>query len=167
MGWAAMADKQNKHLAKFEATQLLDGEQVTTWARAFREGTNFEGVVVLTGKRLCFFRAGTLSDKFEPFPLSKISSVEAKKGLLLFKMQVHTSGDDIELTLVDGAANGATFVREVQQALHTDAAVAAPNVAQGADDPLSALEKLGKLRDAGVVTPAEFEAKKAELLARL
>ncbi|MCK6081295.1 SHOCT domain-containing protein [Microbacterium sp. EYE_5] len=35
------------------------------------------------------------------------------------------------------------------------------------NDALETLRKLGELRDAGVVTPAEFELKKAELLARL
>lgn len=36
-----------------------------------------------------------------------------------------------------------------------------------ATDPMEQLRKLGELRDAGVVTDAEFETKKAELLARL
>ncbi|RYF44349.1 MAG: SHOCT domain-containing protein [Comamonadaceae bacterium] len=35
-----------------------------------------------------------------------------------------------------------------------------------ADDVLATLKKLGELCDAGVVTPEEFESKKAELLAR-
>jgi hypothetical protein len=34
-------------------------------------------------------------------------------------------------------------------------------------DPLDQIEKLGKLRDSGLVTQEEFEAKKADLLARL
>jgi hypothetical protein len=34
-------------------------------------------------------------------------------------------------------------------------------------DPISVLEKLGELRDAGVLTAAEFEAKKAEILRRI
>jgi Short C-terminal domain len=34
-------------------------------------------------------------------------------------------------------------------------------------DPLEALRKLGELRDAGIVTPEEFEAKKVDLLSRL
>lgn len=46
------------------------------------------------------------------------------------------------------------------------AAPAAP-AAPSSDEVLAQLEKLGKLRDAGIVTPAEFDAKKAELLARL
>jgi hypothetical protein len=36
-----------------------------------------------------------------------------------------------------------------------------------ADGPLDQLKKLGELRDAGILTTAEFEAKKAEILARL
>ncbi|MBY5163145.1 SHOCT domain-containing protein [Nitriliruptoria bacterium AS10] len=34
-------------------------------------------------------------------------------------------------------------------------------------DPIEQLERLGKLRDAGVVTDEEFEAKKAEILSRI
>jgi Short C-terminal domain len=44
-------------------------------------------------------------------------------------------------------------------------AVERPDVAHG--DPLEALAKLGQLRDAGIVTADEFEAKKAELLSRM
>ncbi len=39
--------------------------------------------------------------------------------------------------------------------------------ASGDGDVIEQLRKLGELRDAGIVTDAEFEAKKAELLARL
>lgn len=43
--------------------------------------------------------------------------------------------------------------------------------AQGSDgtsaDPIEQLERLGKLRDAGVVTDEEFQAKKAEILSRI
>jgi hypothetical protein len=42
---------------------------------------------------------------------------------------------------------------------------AAPRPAD--EDPYAQLERLGKLRDAGVLTPEEFERKKAELLARI
>lgn len=35
------------------------------------------------------------------------------------------------------------------------------------DDVILLLERLGRLRDSGVVTPEEFEAKKTELLGRL
>jgi hypothetical protein len=38
---------------------------------------------------------------------------------------------------------------------------------QSPHDVFQKLRQLGELRDAGVVTPAEFEVKKAELLARI
>lgn len=42
-----------------------------------------------------------------------------------------------------------------------------PTPASSGDDLLAQLERLGGLRDAGVLTPDEFEAKKAEMLRRL
>jgi hypothetical protein len=44
------------------------------------------------------------------------------------------------------------------------AVAASPPAAAPADDPLEKLKKLGELHDAGVLTDAEFETKKAELL---
>jgi hypothetical protein len=43
----------------------------------------------------------------------------------------------------------------------------APVAGPGSHDIVSLLEKLGQLRDSGVLTPEEFATKKAELLARL
>lgn len=36
-----------------------------------------------------------------------------------------------------------------------------------ADDPATKLKKLGEMRDAGLITNEEFEAKKAQLLAEM
>jgi soluble cytochrome b562 len=41
----------------------------------------------------------------------------------------------------------------------------APAASGGTDDLIEQLDKLGKLRDSGVLTDAEFEAQKAKLLA--
>lgn len=158
----------SKHLEKFTKSQLLTGETVIASQRAYRKDTAFEGLAILTDRRLCFFRAGALSDKFEPFPLSRISSVEARKGLLVFEMKVHTSGDEISLTLMEGADAGADFVRKVQEAMLGEApATPAPGPAPSGEDPIAQLEKLGGLRAAGVISDEEFAAKKAELLARI
>jgi hypothetical protein len=43
----------------------------------------------------------------------------------------------------------------------------APVASSPDPDALEQLRKLGELRDAGVLTAAEFEAKKAELLGRI
>jgi hypothetical protein len=59
----------------------------------------------------------------------------------------------------DAFGPDASGVGQVAVAAPTPASAAAP-----ADDALDKLKKLGELRDAGVLTDAEFEAKKAELL---
>jgi Short C-terminal domain len=55
-------------------------------------------------------------------------------------------------------------LRELMDAANQTGQQAAPvlNV-----DPMAQLKQLGELRDAGVVTPEEFEAKKAEILSRV
>jgi len=50
---------------------------------------------------------------------------------------------------------------------YTSTAPTAQTTPQGSQDVIALLEKIGQLRDAGVLTPDEFAAKKAELLARL
>ncbi|AFS81024.1 hypothetical protein NKOR_05705 [Candidatus Nitrosopumilus koreensis AR1] len=44
---------------------------------------------------------------------------------------------------------------------------AAKNISSSTDDELATLEKLGKLRKAGVITEKEFQAKKKKILGRI
>jgi hypothetical protein len=55
--------------------------------------------------------------------------------------------------------------RRQQQRWSQDDAMAAPPAAAPADRQLAQLQQLGSLRDAGVLTEAEFQAKKAQILA--
>jgi hypothetical protein len=57
-------------------------------------------------------------------------------------------------------------IREGSPAPAPIAAAAAP-ASEDADDVTKTLASLAELRDRGAITPAEYEAKKAELLARL
>jgi hypothetical protein len=50
---------------------------------------------------------------------------------------------------------------------HDEAAIAAVAASVEAADPLAQIKQLAELKDAGAITVAEFEAKKAELLDRL
>ena len=56
------------------------------------------------------------------------------------------------------------FVKAVKGMI---ASAASSSDKQASTAPMDLLEKLGKLREAGVVTEKEFELKKAEILARL
>lgn len=159
----------NKHIEAFTKEGLLENENIILWQRAFRKDTSFEGVAILTNLRFVFFRKGTLSTKMEPYPISKISSVEARKGLMMFKLKVFTSGDDLELTLVGNKDASQALANRMQQALHQTPERVTSTVPppEGAPDPMEQIERLGKLLEGGLLTKEEFDAKKAELLARL
>lgn len=157
---AESVTKENKHFTQFKAAHLLSNERVLAHVAAYRKDVEFEGVAVLTDKRLVFFREGTLSAKFEPLPLSKVSSVEGQKGLLNYKFKARTSGDSLEILVVGENSNAEAFVRAVQEAIHTPE----PTIAHLNSDPVEQLRKLGELRDSGILSEEEFLEKKAVVL---
>ena len=68
-----------------------------------------------------------------------------------------------------GVALGQVLAQNLQQGLQPAPAAAAPDAAAvvNADDVIAMLEKLGELKAKGILTPQEFDAKKAELLKKL
>ena len=133
-----------------------------------------QGLVVLTNQRLFFLQDGVMSQTSEDFPLDKISSVQWQAGMLMGEIVVFASGTKAEIKQVD-KVDGKTIVDAVRQRLSApkQQEAPAPNPSStaaetgGGGDVFEQLRKLGELRDAGIVTPEEFEAKKAELLSRL
>ena len=69
----------------------------------------------------------------------------------------------MELSMVNRADD---LVKEVNRARRSSTS-SPPQSRPSSEDPAESLRKLAELRDAGVVTSEEFEAKKAELLGRL
>lgn len=95
-----------------------------------------------------------------------ITSVSASKELFANQLTIHTtSGQVMEIGNVGDVDSLATAIREELNRVRAAQAPAAPPAA--APDALDQLAKLAALRDAGVVTPEEFEVKKAELLRRI
>lgn len=181
----AAADRMEQKMgAKREIRKLIEYLWEGETVRHMVSGTygNGTGLIVLTDRRLLFVKDGWTTKTTEDFPLDKISSVQWSSGPLLGKLTVFASGNKAEIvnvqkqtgkviadTIRERLASGPSYPATpppapVQQAPAPPAATQQP--VQG-DDVFAALEKLGKLRDAGVVTAEEFEAKKAELLARI
>jgi len=71
------------------------------------------------------------------------------------------------LGLGAGLALGQTLAQNLQQGLQAGAAGAAAAATAKPEDILGTLEKLGELKAKGILTDAEFSAKKAELLKKL
>lgn len=143
---------------------LQEGERVDRITTGAYHGG--AGILVLTDRRLLFLRDGMMSKRSEDLPLSKISSIEWFSGMMLGKIAAFVSGNKAEVTNVP-KVDGKALVDDVRARISD--APAAPTAAPAvpAVDPVEQLKKLAELRDAGVLTSEEFEAKKADLMGRI
>ncbi len=125
-----------------------------------------QGLIVLTDRRLVFIKDGRMSKTTEDFPLDKISSIQWSSRLALGTIIVFASGNKAEIKNVN-KDDGKEMVDLLRGRLSSPSARDMAPAASEQPDVMEQLKKLGELRDAGVVTDEEFEAKKADLLARL
>ncbi|MGY1777129.1 SHOCT domain-containing protein [Geodermatophilus sp. SYSU D00804] len=166
------------------AAHLWPGERVEALAPAVL-GTS-QGLLALTDRRVLFVRDGWGGSSIDEYPLLRLGSILWDAGVLTGKLTVQDGGRKVTYTSVP-KADGGPFVDQVRAAVSAllvppaQAAPADPFVKQApapAPQPgpagdggfpavVEQLRQLAELRDAGVITIADFEAKKAELLARI
>ena len=123
------------------------------------------GILVSTNRRLVFIDKGLLYGlKVEDFPLDKITSIQYETGILMGKIKIHTSGNIAEIDNIEKAStrNFSEFVRNKlsQPTKTTDTNNSQPDI-------LTQIEKLGKLKDSGIITEDEFIEQKKKLLEKL
>lgn len=127
-----------------------------------------QGLVILTGQRLFFFEKSWGAQTVEEFPIKSISSVSVDAKRRGEKLKIHASGNVAEIENM-GHGQGDELARQVRKLVEGQSAAPAPTapVAQAPSDPIEQLKRLAELRDAGVLTDEEFNAKKAELLGQV
>lgn len=113
----------------------------------------------------------------EMIPIRSITSVTTvKDGMSFTKVRVIASGNAIDFRVphADAPVIADTIKRLILEghstpAVNVQVPVGAADAAGagGGGDIMAQLRQLGELRDAGVLSESEFEAKKAELLGRL
>jgi hypothetical protein len=172
---------ESKHVAAWLAKHAEPGEEIVAWADGYigkmmGQGADRQhnGALIVTGRRVAFYRKGVFGEVHRTIPLAKVSSVE-HVGLLGHRvLRIHTSGGEgagIEFKTFDGeeCARAAGAIEAGRHGKRESGATS-PEMAAGEAvraDPLEALRKLGELRTAGVIGEEEFVAKKAELLGRV
>lgn len=127
------------------------------------------GLVILTDRRLMFIKEGIMNRTNEDFPLDKLSSAQWSSGLGLGKITVFASGNKAEITQMN-KTEGKRMVDLLRARLSappspTSAPVPAPE--GGGVDPVDQIRRLAELRDAGILSNEEFEAKKTDILGRM
>jgi hypothetical protein len=163
-----MPTKEYKDLKKFKENRLNQNETVVSWGQGYigdlmGSGKNrqFNGVLIVTTQRVVFYSKGWISEVFEEIPLNKISSVFSKKIMSHTTLTIHTSGNDLIFkSLVPAEAED---LQSKLNALKDEK----PSSKDTVTDPLVALEKLGALYKSGVLTEAEFQEKKQDLLKKV
>jgi hypothetical protein len=160
--------KESKHQQAFLQNHLKPRESIVTWGEGYigemmgkGDKTQHNGVLLVTNERVAFYRKGFLGEVLETIPLKSITSV-ARRSILGYRtIRLHTSHDDLEFKTFDKAAEEA-LTKAIEEG--RNAGAAAP---PAAPDYLEMLKKLAELKEAGVVSEAEFQSKKAELLAKV
>ena len=137
---------------------------------------NFTHFVVTTDRVL--FRTGVLSKKGVEIPLERVSNINFKQSI--WERTIGAGDLNIESAGRDGQStfNDVRHPEAVQQELYKQMELYARKRAGWSQTPAATpaapgpsipeqLEQLAGLRDRGVISAAEFEAKKAQLLERM
>lgn len=127
------------------------------------------GILLATDRRVVFYAKKFTGYDLESFPYGNISSFEQGKNMMGHNITFYASGNRVHVKWIPTDNNLAALtdlVKAAMNASHRTAPASAPS-APAQPDVMSQLRQLGELRDAGVVTQEEFDAKKAELLSRL
>ena len=152
---------------------LWEDENIVDLIPGFYNGGN--GLLVATDRRLIFLDKGLLYGlRVEDFPLSNISSIQYSTGLLLGDITIFASGNKAKIKNVDKhrVKLFAENVRHRITLLKESNSNSSPSkqvnhgqpIRSGFDDMVRDLERLAKLRDAGILTPEEFDDQKRRLL---
>ena len=104
----------------------------------------------------------------EDFQYDAISKIQYTSGLVFRKIILYTSNQKVTIGEVD-RSHAKIFVGFVEDKIASLTQNETKNNAQepetsGADDTLSKLERLAKLKEAGVLTAEEFNAQKDKIL---
>jgi len=162
--------EESKHLIKFKESHLNPGEKIIAWGIGYigemmgkGNKTQYNGVLIVTGERVVFYRKGVLGEILETIPLKKITSIERKSIMGHRTIRIHTSHDqlefktfekDKEIELVNAIESGRKIDHEIK-------------TSSSSENPLDILKKLSELKDSGIITEEEFQKKKADILSKI
>lgn len=186
---AALRDKRKAdkdpqvQKAKSEARAQEQSEKAR--AKAQKKGVNVDGALVVgytfadgADQFLIVFpdriehvnrgKPGLLLVKgagMESIPVSRVSSAVCRTEGIACRLEVYTSGNSISFKT--DQVTGPVLRQTILDLVARPAAAPSADPAPAAFDVTDQLRKLGELHSAGILTDAEFTAKKTELLGRL
>lgn len=177
-------DQLHKDANKALDENLMPGEGVRVIIRG-----SYDSALIATDRRVFVFKKGIFSGaamakKLSSWDYRNITGIQIETGMVSGTVALQAAGAvAVDASFWGGdsnsamkAANAIALVRDhfdqaklgvagIRQLIAANQA--GPTSVTAAPDIPDQLRKLAELRDAGIVTAAEFDAKKAELLSRL
>jgi hypothetical protein len=93
----------SRHVAAFRARHAKPDEQVLAWGFGYigemmgkGKATQHNGVLLVTGERVVFYRKGIFGEIIQTIPLKLITSIERQSLLGHRTVRLHTSHDAME-----------------------------------------------------------------------
>ena len=125
------------------------------------------GLLLITSKRAMFY-VEKLFGRYDQlvFPYDQISSVYCHKGIIGDELELQVASDKVTIHAVP-KGDGDIAAQNIRDMVATMKAQSSLAVAVPQIDIAGQIEKLGKLKEKGLITEEEFERKKNELLKRL
>jgi hypothetical protein len=127
--------------------------------------------LVLTDQKLYFFSYFAIKyiSNTETIPFGTITGIELKQNLVLLGLEVKLTRANNTDTITNVDKNAApAFVKALQDTLASRTNQTGNKINQNqATDPLDQIKKLKDLLDAGIITEAEFQDKKKELMGKI
>jgi hypothetical protein len=148
-----------EHLEQSE--QAISAVLGTYEAKVLGQDSVRTGMLIATDHRVVFYAKKVGGYELESFPYSNISSFEQGRNMMGPNITFFSSGNKVHIKWIkDGDVP--EFVAAVRSRMgkSSNAAASAPDVAEQ-------IRKLAELRDQGLLTDSEFQAKKTELLSRM
>lgn len=145
---------------------LAEREAVLNLAAGDYDGA--QGLLVVTERRLVFFAKGMARTRQEDFPYSKVSSIQTGTSMMSGKLTIFVSGNKalIKNVLPKERVNEiGEYVRG--RISDAPASQAAPTAGAASGNPAERLRSLQSMRDQGLISADEFEAKRMQILADL
>jgi hypothetical protein len=121
------------------------------------------GVMLATDKRIFFYGKKTFGYDIEVFPYENVSSIEMSKGMMGHSIAFFSSGNKVKMKWINvGDIPG--FIAHVRGNIGKSSANTQAAATQETPSAADEIKRFAELRDAGVITEEEFDAKKKQLL---
>lgn len=152
--------------ARNEAQKHLDDDEEVLDSVAGGIADNPIGLLMATDRGIVLFVGKQLGHDLQRFQYENISSIQHGKVGLGQTLAFVSFGNEVKLVGIGRKVDVAGFVGLVRDKM-TAAKSSTGASANVGGDVAEQIRALAQLRDEGLLTPDEFEAKKAELLARM